>query len=152
MSPDVHLENEGKSIGELTMGTGVESPLSESLVILLPMVILSDEMALDEALLEAVLLAATPASIAPMIPAIAESTFAVLVLPDEKALGEILPEAVLPSATPALMAPIMPEIAGSIFAVLVLELAAWRGSSRREICGEARIRGELRKTVSQRMP
>lgn len=27
VSPDVHLENEGKTIGGLTMGTCVESPM-----------------------------------------------------------------------------------------------------------------------------
>lgn len=116
------------------------------------MVILPDELALDELLLEAFMPAVIPAPTAPIMSAIAESKSAVFVLPDEMALDEILPEAVLPPATPALMASTMPEMAGSIFAVLVFEIAAWRGSSRREICGEARMRGELRKTVSQRMP
>ena len=125
VSPDVHLENEGKTIGGLTMGTGVESPLSESLVMLLPMLILPDEKALDEILLEAVLPAATPDSMAPIMPAIAESTFAVLVLPDEMALDEVLLEVIMLSTTPALMVSLRPETANSSFPVTVVKIAAW---------------------------
>lgn len=54
MSPDVHSENQGRTIGELTIGMVVESPLSESLVVLPLEKVVPEKVSPDKVLQEGV--------------------------------------------------------------------------------------------------
>lgn len=80
-----------------------------------------------------------------------------LASPPTELLTVVWLEALLPAAAPALMAPSIPAIAASILAncvleatELVIEARAWRPSSLCAGFGEARVRVEQLRKISQR--